>query len=98
MRISDWSSDVCSSDLLAYVGPFGLDLRHLQFLRDAPPLLDLLRQGVVQLGQGRRPLAHPALQPLVRGLEDLFRPAPFRDVLDQGEEADRKSTRLNSSH
>src|SRR3546814_18779598 len=36
MRISDWSSDVCSSDLLSLFGPLAMSIR------DAPTIRDLI--------------------------------------------------------
>src|SRR3546814_1501988 len=91
MRISDWSSDVCSSDLFVSseatsAGPAFSDAiwaasvipRVLRVRRGAdlrPELLHLIEPG------GRR--RHPGLPQRVR-LHRL--------------QADRKSTRLNSSH
>src|SRR3546814_2527595 len=42
MRISDWSSDVCSSDLRGLVGGIGVDVEHLP-----------VRQRHVEIGAGR---------------------------------------------
>src|SRR3546814_1632500 len=58
MRISDWSSDVCSSDLLALAGqrqPFlhgGIDLLH------GPRQLGLGRLDLAEHSGGRLPAAH----------------------------------------
>src|SRR3546814_3555389 len=49
MRISDWSSDVCSSDLMVVVpgeeGDFGVLVRHA-------PLISTLRPGVIKVHNG----------------------------------------------
>src|SRR3546814_2886724 len=78
MRISDWSSDVCSSDLsMAMRGPkidtivFDLDGT---LVDTAPDLIAALNHSLEVLGR-------PTVEPM------LVRPL-----------ADRKSTRLNSSH
>src|SRR3546814_4527491 len=97
MRISDWSSDVCSSDLLELIfeaaGNRALDAqpRTAQFVRKAQrgigyrgPRANVT--GVDQYSSARfeAPAAFGA---------DLGRALPFH--LGRG---DRKSTRLNSSH
>src|SRR3546814_4721578 len=49
MRISDWSSDVCSSDLLgdAVDAPGATPARRRAYLREAPRMIDfLLRRGI----------------------------------------------------
>src|SRR3546814_6757099 len=106
MRISDWSSDVCSSDLA-----LGLGL-HLQ-LRVAPALLlaaglDAQRRERIELGRidPERPLHQ---LPVTRPLLGLKPPFPRLPLVERGISArlhlgghharvDRKSTRLNSSH
>src|SRR3546814_3180887 len=88
MRISDWSSDVCSSDLdLGACGYFRLVWPAESVGRVRPEWqVDIYRPQDVRIGMGPRGLA-------VRGLNleglDL---AVFQRV------GDRKSTRLNSSH
>src|SRR3546814_10673359 len=99
MRISDWSSDVCSSDLLDERGGRG-DVRPFERAGDDP------RLGIV--GQDAAvPYPEQAVQPL-----DDVRPggtgdAEAIDLLrifgiaaggNDPDPADRKSTRLNSSH
>src|SRR3546814_1487311 len=90
MRISDWSSDVCSSDLLAV----GDVVRHAFHVAEGavllPDLASAARQGLVgvELLLGNRQhesvdIGHEGLLPLVGHTTDA---------------ADRKSTRLNSSH
>src|SRR3546814_9448875 len=104
MRISDWSSDVCSSDLVAHAHPgqFGEPgaghalerlLVALAVLRLAPVQDQgrLARLADARLG-GVADVEHTA-----DGRVDLFE---FRDAGQQRARAlrDRKSTRLNSSH
>src|SRR3546814_1564236 len=97
MRISDWSSDVCSSDLLVIVGAArgqrvgnlaesGLDafliLRHIDVLFDLGDVeIGLIGAGIEDRHADLRPEAPAA-----------------RSALEQAGQADRKSTRLNSSH
>src|SRR3546814_9263578 len=103
MRISDWSSDVCSSDLVRdahfglEIGMFGKPaaFEHVAklLLAPAPARLGRVAQRVDQL----RRLARHALGALAHrrdlAVEHAKGVAPFRLDL-----ADRKSTRLNSSH
>src|SRR3546814_7994254 len=107
MRISDWSSDVCSSDLVLGMGQVAGDGAGL-VVRD---VLELVRRGDVAQGPdvvGRRASelvdADPAvvveLDPGVLQPETVgFGNSSGRDqehlALHPG---DRKSTRLNSSH
>src|SRR3546814_5826224 len=85
MRISDWSSDVCSSDL--------------QFLgsrqRD-----DIIGESMISLGMARaQPLDHRRVDRPVDLAQQLIgeQPAAHPDLAMDAPE-DRKSTRLNSSH
>src|SRR3546814_4784528 len=102
MRISDWSSDVCSSDL-------AMGLRHIvtltfredteddqvheivEALRRLPSQIDEIKGYVVgtdaELAEGNAHLGIVADFDSVEGYE-VYRAHP----------ADRKSTRLNSSH
>src|SRR3546814_1908889 len=102
MRISDWSSDVCSSDLrlvralaLLEIGGLAVELGGFDF-RTGEAGLDQ-----VVLGQKVRVLqAQALLQPAAvgigldadRGDADIAEHVPERQTVD------RKSTRLNSSH
>src|SRR3546814_4533391 len=105
MRISDWSSDVCSSDLLlvgagrgAVLGGSCVDLATVDGGVDADDVGLAGRYGQdpgsaaadEQRGRGLGRLREPVVggDPVVLALEGE-RP---------GGEADRKSTRLNSSH
>src|SRR3546814_6607614 len=104
MRISDWSSDVCSSDLRQKVAIGRALLKHpcLLILHDATASLDsasraMLFDTVLEHTEGRG---------LVWVADQVPKPERFdRIVLFQGGASsgraattDRKSTRLNSSH
>src|SRR3546814_10896593 len=106
MRISDWSSDVCSSDLDRF-----LEHRLIEFeadLADMPRLFvadEVARAANVEVvARELEPRAQcveiaEQLEPLLRGIGD-------RATLERGEigvsarlrPPERKSTRLNSSH
>src|SRR3546814_3124359 len=104
MRISDWSSDVCSSDL------FGSDLIVRKQPRDV--VHRMARQVLRDFGDhaiGRAVwimLAQPAQRARRRDDDDVVAVDPAviaQKAGDFGNEAvlrllDRKSTRLNSSH
>src|SRR3546814_3362915 len=130
MRISDWSSDVCSSDLatsspdpallqerralrkrgaLFLSGPFGerrqahqdrVDIAAGLEPEQSPAVVDEVEFGIAPapdqlrlalgLGEGQ---AHAAAHDLREDVEERL-----ADRLRQLEIADRKSTRLNSSH
>src|SRR3546814_4765871 len=109
MRISDWSSDVCSSDLSKSATPAKLDL--VLEPDDAQRLVNLcgpfdahLRQIELRLGieirnRGNRFQLVGARKDIGRGeavLQQLFNLAADDTVTT--ENVDRKSTRLNSSH
>src|SRR3546814_8066915 len=97
MRISDWSSDVCSSDLLAYGGRkvIGVDIDAKTVatinrgeIHIVEPFLDALVSRVVADGF---PKATSTPEPADAFL--IAVPTPFKE-----DHEDRKSTRLNSSH
>src|SRR3546814_4196818 len=106
MRISDWSSDVCSSDLTAARG-FGQDLqaqasRALLGSGRAPDLTG--GRGEAHEGDGEGMMSNRAMDadfaviPIRAAV-----PRPAREVWDLiggffDLDKDRKSTRLNSSH
>src|SRR3546814_10436613 len=97
MRISDWSSDVCSSDLLGlrrhFRGKAGMAL----LLQAAFILVGFCR--ILRAFQARIGLADEAA-PVVAarfGLVRVHTLGERRGRSDAGGE-DRKSTRLNSSH
>src|SRR3546814_10121666 len=83
MRVSDWSSDVCSSDLKA-----ASQLHREQFTR-TPPHPRNNAAGHSGTGDHRR---HRAEQ--LCGQTGLER----TELIRRTDEEDRKSTRLNSSH
>src|SRR3546814_2271804 len=101
MRISDWSSDVCSSDLLfAFVGALGL-IVHLAVLGI---MVDVLDQGFRE-GQTMAVLTAMTFNFVLNNR------LTYRDMRLKGAAfikglftfyavclVDRKSTRLNSSH
>src|SRR3546814_9870541 len=101
MRISDWSSDVCSSDLLLLrlvplaalpeaVGPFGHQRRlagERAIARDRA--VDAARERDVIIDTFGDVGGHPQRMAIGRGQGA---------VVDERHIADRKSTRLNSSH
>src|SRR3546814_1223426 len=94
MRISDWSSDVCSSDLL------GLHFRHEIELDRIQRHRSQCHERVLDQQEGEDHQQHAALEDRqCKTLAD--EPA---DRLDLGDDhrndlaLDRKSTRLNSSH
>src|SRR3546814_5623603 len=103
MRISDWSSDVCSSDLLAARahGLAILDGVHLD-LGDDEGFAASCRQGV-EFGFDGKTLIHPKT---LAAANAAFAPAAAevawsRRIIAAHAAAtaeDRKSTRLNSSH
>src|SRR3546814_5575969 len=93
LRISDWSSDVCSSDLLYGHQPtLGTSDAAAAFGRRTP---------ASRPSSCRMPLASTSIERCI-----LARPCPDRDAAALAQQpqqdaerlADRKSTRLNSSH
>src|SRR3546814_6638861 len=97
MRISDWSSDVCSSDLLLdQADPLlhrqrraklGVDVAAYRHVEDVKPREQQPRQEAAQEQLADRLLRH-------HGKQD----GEDRGRDQDAERADRKSTRLNSSH
>src|SRR3546814_3946491 len=98
MRISDWSSDVCSSDLLPVIG-----YPCVPFHRSRP-----MRRRIVAGNwklHGSRAFATELLGGVAAGLPMagvevvVLPPLPYLgDLIEDFEDQDRKSTRLNSSH
>src|SRR3546814_9534164 len=108
MRISDWSSDVCSSDLGARLGVRHEDLRCRLFDDRAgdPAFEGVLcalgrkADNTAQLADRLLPILDPAdedivIERLPALVDDDDRGAAVEPLLDPME--DRKSTRLNSS-
>src|SRR3546814_7756876 len=97
MRISDWSSDVCSSDL---AGDHGED-QHLDARGyDMPEHTLGHERGPPEKGEGDKDEAREGDKlELENRHEDLHRENEEGEHDDDpGDEQDRKSTRLNSSH
>src|SRR3546814_4167157 len=108
MRISDWSSDVCSSDLLLHCGirhisaepevPLGGFPQTTLFLvRQIAPAVDavtlhLFIQGAARQAEPLHGLPHIAL-----AVAECRLDATLLEGGDTRRQADRKSTRLNSS-
>src|SRR3546814_1747685 len=104
MRISDWSSDVCSSDL----PPRGLDLGDDDFLHPHHGFERALGGGRIRVGIDIHELARgylpgqapfvlaPAALAFLAAIADDSIPVAVGFLLIFGQ--DRKSTRLNSSH
>src|SRR3546814_8160635 len=98
MRISDWNSDVCSSDLEQVVGTtvsvalrnFVMGVGGIIYLFSLSPKLTA---GIL-LGI---PVIILPIMLLGRRLQNVSRTSQDR-VADIGATTDRKSTRLNSSH
>src|SRR3546814_3961014 len=106
MRISDWSSDVCSSDLaqarkaqLHVVADVAADVEAGVATDQVPAVLDVVGLGDLHValdrataGRGQGELGDLVMAAAL--VLDRELDALVRDRLDQ----DRKSTRLNSSH
>src|SRR3546814_2732900 len=113
MRISDWSSDVCSSDLQPRAGAVIAavdDVGRLVESGDAAPVdppdrvgaaLDRAAEGAHGVGGRQHDLAlEQSLDEALADREAAEEQRPVRDrlVTRHPERSDRKSTRLNSSH
>src|SRR3546814_5451124 len=105
MRISDWSSDVCSSDLPTFLslGPvLATRLLAVSMIIAAPIMITLrelhLRQSWRQGCDGRR--GHQSRQYNFPHCSYSKGHGPYYALLNTlaGMSRDRKSTRLNSSH
>src|SRR3546814_9744053 len=100
MRISDWSSDVCSSDLAGGIAPLRLGEQRLGLGAQPGGLVEF----AARIGD---PGVERVAQPMMRAAEpedadDEDRQADIDPALGVEAEhrfaGDRKSTRLNSSH
>src|SRR3546814_9953331 len=108
MRISDWSSDVCSSDLLTLRSPFAHDEGVADDARAGLQLGEQLRaqllvQGFQQIeGDDGRLLEIGLKEILVPEADEIVDTCLFcvRAGFSNADRVyvDRKSTRLNSSH
>src|SRR3546814_9075174 len=98
MRISDWSSDVCSSDLL---GLLALELQDLDIPLDGGHDVQVaLMPGHVGIRQRAAGQSRQTLVRVRHHLGDLVRRAVEEGHIIAAPTlvADRKSTRLHSSH
>src|SRR3546814_5598492 len=100
MRISDWSSDVCSSDLqqeaAAQLAAQQQAEQKAAAEREAAQQAAAEREAAQRAAQQRAAQQSEPAEPKVVSASDLrpiSTPAPRYPI-----EADRKSTRLNSSH
>src|SRR3546814_9671740 len=112
MRISDWSSDVCSSDLFGYFGSaYGISfLAPLGISTDADPSAAHVGQLIKQMRAEHikalfiENMTDPRLvQQLAREAHAVVGGTLYSDSLSKAggpadTYVDRKSTRLNSSH
>src|SRR3546814_3196545 len=101
MRISDWSSDVCSSDLVLPLTEAGGALEKIEWRMASRPNEITLYEIDARAGFDKPAKVTNVM--IVRGLPGLVQqvqlsgltPDQLRDGMRQ---QDRKSTRLNSSH
>src|SRR3546814_4162584 len=108
MRISDWSSDVCSSDLFPQARLFQVNVQPLDahkhgaaaVVGDALLVLEALREGLGEWRVDDEAVQRDAAAIAAwNGEVDAAIAASADDVLPSDAQVlDRKSTRLNSSH
>src|SRR3546814_3095353 len=111
MRISDWSSDVCSSDLRDYPAVRGMilatGLSDEQMVRLRSAGFNPVREDIDALGLGYVRLQTPDDKGLAQSIRQARKIAPNAAIgsnpiyFQSGPTTrgrDRKSTRLNSSH
>src|SRR3546814_6453319 len=100
MRISDWSSDVCSSDLLLEIVAVVIDLEPDDLGEFHHEVNAVAGAEIVAWLRRVLPRPHPVEQAgigrIVDGHAEL--PVATRDIFGILGLEDRKSTRLNSSH
>src|SRR3546814_8880729 len=99
MRISDWSSDVCSSDLFAPLEAATLDVGEDR-VKTGDNFLDIAAIEHANLAEHARVRLAAGN---VLAIQARVKAHRLGEFLDEGrggfgEAADRKSTRLNSSH
>src|SRR3546814_7827003 len=104
MRISDWSSDVCSSDL-AGDSDRGTAIALLAPAFNEARDVNAVRARAIELSVAIRAVLEPCISGHIAKWDDTFNPRAFGDLTQQSgvstvliESGDRKSTRLNSSH
>src|SRR3546814_2547521 len=101
MRISDWSSDVCSSDLLAIGKELAVFASQVDALLAGHQRRDGQILGIVDRPEIRLPVGVAEEVARPEGRREKAAAAVDRRVgvpQVRGVEEDRKSTRLNSSH
>src|SRR3546814_7274080 len=109
MRISDWSSDVCSSDLrfrAEVIERFDAEFPRAIVEHEQVPLLDVggdeevQRRGLIDIGRAvGGEFEQPALVDLEAGLVAVLLVLRQEvEVLDAAAALDRKRTRLTSGH
>src|SRR3546814_2644759 len=99
MRISDWSSDVCSSDLWHLHAALFLLALGYAYTVNAHVRVDLLREKLSDRGQAWIELLGICLLMLPYILVVMYYGWTFvHQAWESNEASDRKSTRLNSSH
>src|SRR3546814_10493370 len=105
MRISDWSSDVCSSDLLDLVIAVAVIAKgrdRARQIENPHPIESLVIKGDDLVARRPRPLVPMFYRIGIMEPQHLDicgpQPALFDARHDFGQRRDRKSTRLNSSH
>src|SRR3546814_3954276 len=106
MRISDWSSDVCSSDLRWLSAAVFEAPAVVARLDDIAVVGDAVeqRRGHFGVAEHGRPFAEGEVRgdddagPLIKLADEVEQQLPSRAGERQITELDRKSTRLNSSH
>src|SRR3546814_10834846 len=98
MRISDWSSDVCSSDLITLIGHSmgGLVIRSATAAKRHSDTWTQKVGNIICIGSPHQGAAlERGAEALAQVLQGFELSRPWARVL---EARDRKSTRLNSSH
>src|SRR3546814_6530635 len=110
MRISDWSSDVCSSDLFEYDGEMQANVAlDYALMRELYPVSRLTGPANVLVMPGlhsanitaklmQQAAGGTVIGPLLIGLDKPAQVVPLGATVNDLVTADRKSTRLNSSH
>src|SRR3546814_7904551 len=104
MRISDWSSDVCSSDLPPWKPLRAFDDGEKVYIQFPPGIAQGELPPLFVIGaQGDGQLVNYRFRSPYYIVDRLFGAAELRLGADKGdvvriERTDRKSTRLNSSH
>src|SRR3546814_5888376 len=94
MRISDWSSDVCSSDLIGVADHARADAADVEAAQVGFAELEAVGQADLVAGRRRAAAKRVDIAALAIDIEGEF--AGELEMLARGR--DRKSTRLNSSH